>query len=66
MQKTLTIMIDVEPNEMMLSVGMIEPESGLTESFGPTPLWYEWEEPLKEAIGNEVVSWVKLMEDEEE
>lgn len=64
MERTITVTITVDPKEEMFSVETLEGESGLTAEFGPTPLWSDWEKALKEKIGNEVVSWVKVMEDE--
>ena len=63
MTKTLSVTIDVEPNEQMLSVCSIEGESGYMMEFGPTPLWYDWKSALKDQIGNEVISWVEMMMD---
>ena len=63
--KTVTVTITVDPTEEMFSVETIEGESGCTASFGG-PLWMDWEKSLKEMIGNEIISWVKLMSEEEE
>ena len=64
--KTVSVIITVDPAEEMFSVGTIEGESGCTTSFGPTPLWSPWEDALRSHIGDEIVSWVELMSDEEE
>ena len=64
--KTVTVTITVDPAEEMFSVETIEGESGCTTSFGPTPWWMDWKRALKEMIGNEIISWVELMSDEEE
>lgn len=63
--KTLSITITVDTEEEMFSVESLEGESGCDMDFGPQPLWGDWASALKEAIGNEVVSWVELMADEE-
>ena len=49
-----------------VNVETIEGESGCTASFGPTPWWSPWEDALRSHIGDEIVSWVELMSDEEE
>ena len=64
--KTVSVTITVDPEEEMFSVDTIEGESGCTAEFGPTSLWSDWRESLKEMIGNEIMSWVELMSDEEE
>ena len=64
--KTVTVTITVDPAEEMFSVETLEGESGLTAEFGPTPLWMDWREALKETIGNEIISWVELMRETEE
>ena len=64
--KTLSITITVDTEEEMFSVESLEGESGCDMDFGPQPLWGDWAPALKEAIGNEVASWVELMADEEE
>lgn len=63
-EKTLSVTITVDTEEEMFSVEALEGESGCGFEFGPQPLWGDWEPALKEAIGNEVVSWVELMADE--
>ena len=64
--KTVAVTITVDPVEEMFSVDTIEGESGCTANFGPTPLWMDWKRALKEMIGNEIISWVELMSDEED
>ena len=64
--KTVTFTITVDPKEEMFSVESIENESGCTNEFGINPLWSDWESSLKEKVGNEIISWVRLMWDEEE
>ena len=64
--KTVTVTITVDPAEEMFSVETIEGESGCMANFGPTPLWMDWKRALKEMIGNEIISWVELMSDEED
>lgn len=66
--KTITVTITVDPAEEMFSVETLEGESGCTTSFGPAPLCspWEWEDALRSHIGDEIVSWVELMSDEEE
>lgn len=63
-EKTLSVTITVDTEEEMFSVDALEGESGCGFEFGPQPLWCDWVPALKEAIGNEVVSWVELMADE--
>ena len=65
MEKTISVTITVDTKEEMLIVDTIEGESGCTTGFGPTPLWSDWKESLKETIGNEIVSWVELMSEME-
>ena len=64
--KTVSVTITVNPKEEMFSIETLEGESGCTATFGPTPMWSDWRESLKEMIGNEIISWVELMMDEEE
>ena len=64
--KTVTVTITVDPAEEMFSVETIEGESGCTTSFGPTPLWSLWGDALRSHIGNEIVSWVEVMSEEED
>ena len=66
MERTITITITVDPHEEMFSVEGFEGESGDTWGFGPTPLWSDWKDALKEKVGNEIVGWVELMEEEDE
>ena len=63
--KEVVVEITVDTQEEMFLVVTLEGESGLTSEFGPTPFWSDWESALKEKIGNEILSWVKLMMDEE-
>lgn len=65
-EKTLSVTITVDTEEEMFSVESLEGESGCDFEFGPQPLWGDWVPALKEAIGNEVVSWVELMSEEED
>lgn len=65
-KRTLRIEIELDPREEMFSIQTLESESGFTTEFGPTPLWSDWEKPMKEAIGNEIISWIEIMSDEEE
>ena len=60
MERTISVTINLE-NEM-LTVSTLEGETGCMTEFGPTPIWSDWVNPLKEHIGNEIVSWVDLME----
>lgn len=64
--KTISVTITVDPEEEMFSVETFEGESGCTTSFGPTPIWSPWGDALRSRIGDEIVSWVELMSDEEE
>lgn len=64
--REISVTITVNPEEEMLSVETLEGESGLTAEFGPTPMWSDWRDSLKEMIGNEIISWVELMMDDEE
>ena len=64
--KSVTFTITVDPKEEMFSVEAIEGESGCMMDFGPTPFWSDWNDALKENVGNEIVSWIELMMDEEE
>ena len=64
--RTVTVTITVDPAEEIFSVETIEDESGCTTSFGPASLWMDWKRPLKEMIGDEIVSWVELISDEED
>ena len=66
MERTVSITITVDPKEEMFSVEAIEGESGCTSEFGPTPLWSDCENALKDKVGNEIISWVKLMMEEAE
>ena len=65
MERTITITITVDPHEEMFSVEGLEGESGDTWGFGPTPLWSDWKDALKEKVGGEIVGWVELMEEED-
>ena len=65
-KRTVTVTITVDPAEEMFSVETLEGESGHTTSFGPTPWWSPWEDALRSHIGDEIVSWVELMSDEED
>lgn len=64
--KEISVTITMDAKEEMFSVDTCENESGCTASFGPTPMWSDWRESLKEMIGNEIISWIELMMDEEE
>ena len=64
--KTVTVTITVDPAEEMFGIETLEGESGCTASFGPTPMWSDWRELLKEMIGNEIISWAELMMDGED
>lgn len=66
MERTISVTITIDPKEEMFTVSTIEGESGCTTEYGPTPLWSDWVGALKEHIGNEIVSWVELMSDEED
>ena len=63
--KEISVTITMDVKEEMFSVETLEGESGCTATFGPTPLWSDWKKSLKEMIGNEIISWVELMMDEE-
>lgn len=63
--RTIAITITLDPHEEMFSVEGYEGEIGDTWGYGPTPLWSDWKDALKEKVGNEIVGWVELMSDEE-
>ena len=65
MEKTITITITVDPHEEMFSVEGLEGESGDTWEFGPTPLWSDWKDALKEKVGGEIADWVEWMAEED-
>lgn len=61
-ERTITITIRANPVEEMFCVETSE--RGIMRSmefFGPTPLWSNWETPLRESIGNTIVSLVRQM-----
>lgn len=64
--RTLTLTITVDPEEEMFNVETLEPETGLTSEFGPTPFWSVWKAKLEAFLCNEVDSWIGLMMDEED
>ena len=66
MERTITITIAVNPHEEMFCVEGLDGESGDTWEFGPTPLWSDWKDALKEKVGNEIIDWVEWMEEEDE
>lgn len=63
--RTIAVTITLDPHEEMFSVEGYDGESGDTWEYGPTPLWSDWKDALKEKVGNEIVGWVELMSEEE-
>ena len=65
MEKTVTVTITVDPHEEMFSVEGLDGESGDTWEFGPTTLWSDWKDALKDKV-NDIMNLLEDDDDDEE